>query len=220
MPGQEKFLEILEEAAKEGDEDRVALIINDIVNSGEDSSESSCLSSGLLFSADAGHDEVVKLFLDHGVSVNTEGCQEGVFLNQTALMRAAISGHHSTVKLLLERGADVNFQNSAGRTAMMYAAERKYPDIVSELMQNGADKSLRRDCKEGEGPGVTAYELAERNGSVNVIKIFSIYDNQYEILGEELYKAAQEGNSRLVRGLLVAGANPEYRSRQITWLTS
>ena len=214
MSRQEKHLELLEEAAKEGDEGRVALIINDFVNSEEESLEN--LTSGLLFSADEGHDEVVKLFLDHGLNINTKGFKVGVFLNQTALMRAAASGHHSTVKLLLERGANSDLQDTWGTTAMMFAAERKYPDIVSELLKNGADKNLRnskgeKNWREIEGIGVTAYEIAERNGSVNVIKIFSIFENQYEILGEELYKAAQEGNSRLVRGLLVAGANLEYR---------
>ena len=187
MSRQEKPLEFLEEAAKEGDEGRVALIINDFVNSEEESLEN--LTSGLLFSADEGHDEVVKLFLDHGLNINTKGCKDGVFLNQTALMRAAASGHHSTVKLLLERGANSDLQDTWGTTAMMFAAERKYPDIVSELLKNGADKNLRnskgeKNWREIEGIGVTAYEIAERNGSVNVIKIFSIFENQYEILGK------------------------------------
>ena len=126
-------------------------------------------------------------------------------------MRAAASGHFSTVKLLLERGAEIDLKDPLGTTAMMFAAERKYPDIVSLLLRKGADKSIRTVGKIWGGQRLTAHEIAEQNGCVNVIKIFSIYQQQFGILGEDLYKAAQEGNSRLVRGLLVAGANLDYR---------
>ena len=100
----------------------------------------------------------------------------------TALMRAAISGHFSTTKLLLDHVAKINLQDSyAGSTALMFSAERKYPDIVSLLLFAGANKNLRK--KTGE----TAFELAEKNGSNDVIKIFSVYQNHCKIQGEDLY---------------------------------
>lgn len=201
--------EILFEASREGDDEKVNFLLNygrQLEEEGFD------LTSGLLLSADRGHDKVVKIYLDHGIHIiNNKGHQSGIFRNKTALMRAAASGHFSTVKLLLERGADIDLQDALGTTAMMFAAERKYPDIVSLLLRKGADKSIKTVGKIWKGQRLTAYEIAEQNGCVNVIKIFSIYQQQLEVLGEELYKAAQEGNSRLVRGILVAGASLEYR---------
>ena len=199
--------ESLFEASKEGDEEKVVILLN----GSQHVEETFDLTSALLFSADEGHDKVVEIFLDYGVNVNVMGHQSGIFKNKTALMRAAASGHFSTVKLLLERGADIDLKDPLGTTAMMFAAERKYPDIVSLLLRKGADRSIRTDGKIWRGQRLTAYEVAEQNGSVNVIKIFSIYQQEFQTLGEELYKAAQEGNSRLVRGLLVAGANLDYR---------
>ena len=180
------------EAAKEGDETNVIKLIHEGAHI-----NNSCL----LVSADGGHDKVVKIFLDQGVNVNWD--QPG---QMTALMRAAISGHFSTTKLLLDHVAKINLQDSyAGSTALMFSAERKYPDIVSLLLFAGANKNLRK--KTGE----TAFELAEKNGSNDVIKIFSVYQNHCKIQGEDLYIAAQEGNARLVRGLLIAWANLDYR---------
>lgn len=203
--------ESLYEASREGDDEKVAFLLKDWHNHEE--KETYDLTSGLLFSADEGHDKVVKIYLDHGVNINTKGQQDGMFLTKTALMRAAASGHFSTVKLLLERRADLDVQDSHGTTALMRAAERNYPDIVSLLLRKGADKNLKTSGKILKDQGLTAYEIAEQNGCVNVLKIFSAYQQQQQsvILSEELYKVAQEGNSRLVRGLLVAGANLEYR---------
>ena len=165
--------ESLIEASKEGDDEKVALLLND-ENSKEE--ETFDLTSGLLFSADEGHDKVVKIFLDHGVNINNKGQQDGMFLNKTSLMRAAASGHFSTVNLLLERGADIDLQDSHGTTAMMRAAERNNPDVVSLLLRKGANKNLKTLGKVVKDQGLTAYEKAEQNGCVSVLKIFSICD--------------------------------------------
>ena len=145
--------ESLFEASKDGDEEKIVSLLNDV---NED--ESFDLTSGLILSADEGHDNVVKIFLDHGVNINNIGQKDGIFRNKTALMRAAASGHFSTVELLLEKGADMNQKDSLGTTAMMFAAERKFPDIVSLLLRKGADRSIRTDGKIWRGQRLTAYE--------------------------------------------------------------
>ena len=81
--------ESLFEASKEGDEEKVAFLLN----GNHHIEETFDLTSALLFSADEGHDKVVEIFLDHGVNVNAMGHQSGIFQNKTALMRAAASGH-------------------------------------------------------------------------------------------------------------------------------
>ena len=50
-----------------------------------------------------GHEEIVKLLIDHGAEVNRTGKAGG-----TALMAASLQGHGEIVKLLIEKGAEVN----------------------------------------------------------------------------------------------------------------
>ena len=213
---QEKNNKLLE-ASKEGDEQNVTRLV------GEGAEINYQTKSCLLVSADGGHDKVVSFFLDRGVPVDWD--QPG---DMTALMRAAVSGHYSTTKLLLDNEADMNLQDTFGSTALMHAAERNYPDIVSELLKRGADQSLKNFGKNPRKLQETALKVAEKNNSNGVIKIFSVYKKEwiYKNLpefkdkthsfdtrnqGKELFTAAQEGNARLVRGLLIAGATLEYR---------
>ena len=213
---QEKNNKLLE-ASKEGDEQNVTRLV------GEGAEINYQTKSCLLVSADGGHDKVVSFFLDQGVPVDWD--QPG---DMTALMRAAVSGHYSTTKLLLDNEADMNLQDTFGSTALMHAAERNYPDIVSELLKRGADQSLKNFGKNPRKLQETALKVAEKNNSNGVIKIFSVYKKEWIYTnlpefkdkthsydtrnqGKELFTAAQEGNARLVRGLLIAGATLEYR---------
>ena len=200
---QEKNNKLLE-ASKEGDDQNVTRLVDEGAEINDQTK--SCL----LVSADGGHDQVVNFFLDQGVPVDWN--QPG---DMTALMRAAVSGHYSTTKLLLNKKADMDLQDNFGSTALMHAAERNYPDIVSELLKRGANQSLKNFGKNPRNLQETAHKIAEKNNSNSVIKIFSVYKNDWRrytrIQGKELFIAAQEGNARLVRGLLIAGSNLDYR---------
>ena len=200
---QEKNNKLLE-AAKEGD----AQNVNKLMDEGAEINKQT--KSCLLVSADGGHDQVVNFFLDQGVPVNWD--QPG---EMTALMRASVSGHYSTTKLLLDKMASMDLQDNFGSTALMHAAERNYPDIVSQLLLRGADQSLKNYGKNPRKLQETALKVAEKNNSNSVIKIFSVYKNDWrrftQTRGKELFIAAQEGNARLVRGLLIAGSDLDYR---------
>merc|ERR1711894_83643 len=106
-------------------------------------------------------------------------------------MRAAVSGHYSTTKLLLDKEANMDLQDNFGSTALMHAAERNYPDIVSELLLRGANQSLRNFGKNPRKLQETAHKIAEKNNSNSVIKIFSVYKNDWRrytgIQGKELF---------------------------------
>ena len=82
---------------------------------------------------------------------------------KTALMCATGEGHFASVKLLLELGADVSAADSAGFTALHYAAGsfwREQSEIVELLLQRGAqpattseDGARPADIANGKGYG-------------------------------------------------------------------
>ncbi|CAH2906268.1 MAG: FOG: Ankyrin repeat [uncultured Paraburkholderia sp.] len=82
----------------------------------------------LHYAAANGHDDVVKLLLDHSAYVDA-GSPNGT----TPLMMAARGGHVSTVKLLLDNGADLTVKNQIGMTALDFAKAYKAPDVVEGL---------------------------------------------------------------------------------------
>ncbi|RFU48217.1 ankyrin repeat domain-containing protein [Paraburkholderia sp. DHOC27] len=82
----------------------------------------------LHYAAANGHDDVVKLLLDHSAYVDA-GSPNGT----TPLMMAARGNHVSTVKLLLDNGADLNVKNQIGLNALDFAKHYKAPDVVEGL---------------------------------------------------------------------------------------
>jgi ankyrin repeat protein len=58
-----------------------------------------------LLAAENGHTKVVKLLVDKGADVNTQGGDYG-----NALYAASQGGHEAVIKMLLDKGANVNAQ--------------------------------------------------------------------------------------------------------------
>ena len=86
--------------------------------------------------ASANHEEMVDLFLKHGVSVMST---LGDFVGYTALHIAALSGKTEIVRLLIVAGSDVNAPDSSGRTPLHLSASLGWVDVVRLLLDNGAE---------------------------------------------------------------------------------
>jgi ankyrin repeat protein len=96
-------------------------------------------SSPLLEAATVGNVEMLKLLLDGGADVESAN-PEG----QTALMAVARTGNLEAARLLLGHGADVNVAEAwGGQTALMWAAARQHPALVSLLIEQGATVDQR-----------------------------------------------------------------------------
>ena len=67
--------------------------------------------TGLHESARHGHDDIVKIFLNKGLEVNSRGLGQW-----TPLMLAVYRGHLSTTRILLDKGTDMELRNSVGET--------------------------------------------------------------------------------------------------------
>ena len=141
-------------------------------------------------SARAGHDLLVKKFLED---------EEGFFLGR-ALGEAAFHGHHSTVKIILDHTDNIRSLNAA----LTNAAAQDHADVVSELLLKGADPNAT------DYEGETAWQRAEKYGCQNVVKILTVGSSS-ERFEKAVEEAVTGGNSKLLKGLLIAGASTEYR---------
>lgn len=85
-----------------------------------------------------GHEEAVKLLLEHGADVNTWAGRRG---KHTALYIASQNGHEQVVSLLLENGANVNLCSGIdGKdgTALSIALKNNHEKIAKLLRDKGA----------------------------------------------------------------------------------
>ncbi len=104
--------------------------------------------------------EMVALFLEHGAnpnSVNSGGRQGGSFLPLTAALGLVQNGTDlqamyeeeaeftitESARLLLEHGADFNAKAGDGTTVLHHAVAQGNEDVVTYLIENGADLSLK-----------------------------------------------------------------------------
>ena len=88
-------------------------------------------------SAGAGNLEVVKLFVEAGMSVDARN-NYGV-KGVTALHRAASWGHLSVVEYLVGQGASLTAKSNVGKTAKDIASYWGHADIVDYLESEGGD---------------------------------------------------------------------------------
>ncbi len=82
----------------------------------------------LHYAATNGHDDIVKILLDHSAYIDA-GSPNGT----TPLMMAARGGHLSTCKLLLDQGADLRVKNQIGMTAVDFARKYNEKDVAEGL---------------------------------------------------------------------------------------
>ena len=124
---------------------------------------------------------------------------------RTPLIKAAMKGHTEMVKLLLERGAARTCQDSAGRTAMDWAAKQGHTATVDAFGPDpkGHPKANELSTAALEGDLATVLELLEAGTPIDVPDAA----NQRT----PLIKAAMKGHTEVVKLLLERGASPAYR---------
>ena len=116
----------------------------------------------MMAAAGKGHLEIVKLFLDRGVNVNSQEDSTG----NTALIHACMYGHNDVAKELLRRGALNYFAGPKhGQSALMSASRMCSVEIVRELLERGADIDQKY------GNGVTALMCASQSGNTENVRV-------------------------------------------------
>ncbi|WP_156499403.1 ankyrin repeat domain-containing protein, partial [Oleiphilus sp. HI0061] len=113
-------------------------------------------SSALIEAADQGFDQIVKMLIVRGVSLDHRD-KEGY----TALAKAAIKGHLTTLKILINAGAQVDAY-PLGRSVLMHVVEDNNMLISQQLIAVGADLNYQDD------DGDTALKIARRKGFFDI----------------------------------------------------
>ena len=142
----------------------------------------------------------VKLLLEHGADVNTQGGWYG-----PALHAASACNNEEIIRILLDHGADVNTQGGVYGTALQAAALRGYEEIVWILLEHGADVNTQG------GVYGTALQAASIEGDERIVRILLEYgadvNTQGGKYGTALQAASLQGDERIVRILLEYGAD-------------
>ena len=81
------------------------------------------------------------------------------------LLKAAQSGNLTQVQALLAQGANIDAIDRDGTTALMFAAQQGYTEIVRHLLQAGANVNQKRKLYR-----LTALMLAAASKQVDVLQ--------------------------------------------------
>ncbi|KAL8753191.1 MAG: hypothetical protein Q9184_005493 [Pyrenodesmia sp. 2 TL-2023] len=139
-----------------------------------------------------GHDGMIALLLDNGLSIEYEG-QFG-----TPLRSASLLGYDSTVRLLLNHAAKGSTSSSIGN-ALEAATMNGYCSIVKLLLQEGVDANIKG------GSYGTALQAAAYRGHTKVAEILLDAGANVRSAGicEDAFHAAAEGGHEEVMRLFL-----------------
>ncbi len=91
-------------------------------------------SSPLHYAAEAGNDPIARALLAGGADCNLRNLD-----GETPLILAAREGRNDMTALLIENGADVNLTDNLQFSALHYATENDFTEIVEQLLMAGAE---------------------------------------------------------------------------------
>ncbi|MDH3997358.1 MAG: ankyrin repeat domain-containing protein [Desulfuromonadales bacterium] len=162
-------------------------------------------SSALIFAAERGFVDIVKLLLSKGAEYNYQNNHDF-----SALQAASRNGHLEVVKLLVQVGADVDLMDESGRSALWFAADSDSLELLQYLVEQGADVNIR------SSRNWTPLFSAVKNDSLEMTQYLIDQDAKVNIRSQQgvhspLLMAANSGNVEMVTMLLEAGADPSAR---------
>jgi ankyrin repeat protein len=143
-------------------------------------------------------EDVVKLLIEDGADVNTQGGRYS-----SSLQAASAQGHEQIVKLLLMNNADVNAQGGEHGNALCAASARGHEQIVKLLLNNGAIvKASSKDAPTDSGYASQRWEDDhEQDLHVNresKMTITNSYDVEFELEDIRSVESDQESIGSMV----------------------
>ncbi len=200
----DQFPDTLEEAAKEGDVQKVR---NYLMKSDPRNPRRKAYLEKTMFRAmENGYPEVVKKCVQAGADLEARHHQQ----NRTPLMYAIDNDQKKMINLLLSLGANVNATDEAGRTPLHLVVEQTNASMVKRLISSGAKMDVE------DRRGRTPFHMAVQAGSTKGVQQFlsqgvdpSITDGNGRT---PLYVAVREKKTEIVKALLDAGADPNVQS--------
>jgi ankyrin repeat protein len=128
------------------------------------------------------------------------------------LLNAARSGNFNQILAILTQGANVDATDRDGTTALMFAAQQGYTEIVRVLIEAGANLNLPR-----KRYGLTALMLAASEARADVLQTLVAAGADVNAKNDDgstaLMIAAHKGHLMVVQILLGAGADVNLQDK-------
>ena len=170
--------------------------------------------TALMYAAEGGHLEAVKMLVESGATVNLSD-RPGKKLGKTPLMYAAEQDRANVVRFLLEAGATVDAQDKRGQTALFYAVQEESAAAVEVLLEFGADP--HKKSWDGTPFEQTTYSSKKITQLVTAADRQKSSSTHKAARQEMLRSAAFDGNADLVRDLIHQGVNVNAADRDKGW---
>ena len=157
------------------------------------------------FAAKGGHVDCMQELLETGAGTNARDSR-----GQTPLMIACKLKHQKVVELLLDQDCDVNGQDTnSGKTALHWAVHNGDVNIVTELLDAGADTNIK------DKNWATPFMMALSSGRRGILELLlhsgcnlNITDRSYNTA---LHLAAADGQKDLIPLLVEAGVSVDIK---------
>jgi len=130
----------------------------------------------------------------------------GIEYNEAAFLKCVEEGNTTAVNLFLAAGINPNVvEDEYGKTALMFAAERGYTDIIQVLLANGADVNAK------DGSGWTALMRAVESDNIKAVQ--ALLANGAEVNAQNIHghnalmMAVNRSHTNSIQILLANGAD-------------
>lgn len=160
----------------------------------------------LSHAAQAGHESVVRLLLEHNADVNHKD-----YFDQTPLLHAATGGHEPVVRLLLAHNAAVDSTSLDGATALSYAARWNHDMVARLLLEHNATVDMATE------KGWTPLAYAADGGHTSMVQLLVTHNAAIDSrthFGLTPLHAASRGHEGATHVLLERGADPNAICKQ------
>jgi ankyrin repeat protein len=158
------------------------------------------------YAAEGGSAEIIRFLVKQGAKVDLKDRA-----SSSPLMEAAGNGHVSAVEALLESGANVNLLSRDGFTPLWHACSNGHAAVVRVLLRGGANPNP-------PPPGIPPLDAAASGGHQEIVELLlpKAAKGQNRKVGKvtakpdgaALISAIMSGQTKIVRSLLDAGADP------------
>ena len=180
--------------------------------------------TALTWSAENGHDSLVRNLILQGVNVNYQDVKDGH--KRTALHYASASGHLKVVEALLNsKGAEIDVEDEDRCTPLILAVKDQKFAIMCHLIKAGANVKRLVDYYSGSGEGsllgrnLLFCALSHAIHNNHIAEAGVLITNGVGIEGEldinpprtALTLSAENGHDSLVRNLILQGVNVNYQ---------
>ncbi|XP_036294889.1 ankyrin repeat and death domain-containing protein 1A isoform X2 [Pipistrellus kuhlii] len=163
----------------------------------------------LHWAAGAGHEQAVRLLLEHEAAVDDEDA-----FGMNALLLSAWFGHLQILQILVNSGAKIHCENKDGLTLLHCAAQKGHVPVLAFIMEDLEDVALDHADKLGR----TAFHLAAAHGQLEALDFLVGSGCDHSVKDKDgntaLHLAAARGRLAVLQQLVDIGLDLEERNAE------